>query len=225
MDRLRGQAEGDGRKSGAPDRTKLRAFLFRSGQWLESETADLTAALHAFLMVDIGSHQSSNEADVELADLDVVFRKIMIDAVLAFDAGKFIAFFSIDDTSGKSGLVHDLDDFGNTFDAGLPDKAWNGRGRHIDTKFEHVLSELARADLRSQPFKKDAGKPRVFFRKAVDAGIGQHLEIAGSASCLARRTSRDETVSFKSVEMLLHRAPADFEADRHLVDRKTRFTI
>src|SRR5580698_10356387 len=117
----------------------------------------------------------------------------MIDAVLALDAGKFIAFFSIDDLSGKSGLVHDLDDFSNTIDAGLADKARNGRGGHIDTKIEHIPSELARTDLRPQPFKKDAGKPRVFFRKAVDAGIGQYIEIAGSAASLTRRTSRDET--------------------------------
>src|ERR1700733_7961466 len=118
------------------------AFLFRSGQRLESETAGLAAALHAFLMIDIGPHQSTDKADVELTDLDVVLRKVMINAVLALDAGKFIAFFSIDDSSGKSGLVHDLDDFGNTIDAGLPDKARDGRGGHIDTKIEHISSEL-----------------------------------------------------------------------------------
>jgi len=50
-------------------------------------------------MIDIGSHQAADEADVELTDLDVVLRKIMIDAVLALDAGKFITFFSIDGSS------------------------------------------------------------------------------------------------------------------------------
>jgi len=37
-------------------------------------------------MIDIGPHQSADEADVELTHLDVVFRKIMIDAVLTLDA-------------------------------------------------------------------------------------------------------------------------------------------
>src|ERR1700691_1809545 len=121
-------------------------------------------------MVDIGPHQSADEADVELTDLDVVFRKIMIDAVLALDARKFITLFSVDYSSRKSGLVHDVDDFGNTLDASLADKPGNGRGGHIDTKIEHVSPELTGADLRSELFKKDTGKPRVFFGKVSAPG-------------------------------------------------------
>jgi hypothetical protein len=125
----------------------------------------LAAALHAFLMFDISSHQSTEEAEVELTDLDIVLRKVMKNAVLAFDAGKLVAVVSIDDFSSKSSLVHNLDDFGDTLDAVLPDKTWNSGGRRIDTKIEHISSELARADLSRSLSKRTRENHEYFFGK------------------------------------------------------------
>jgi hypothetical protein len=43
-------------------------------------------------MLDFRSHQAREKADVEAADLRVVFRQVVVDAVLAFHARQFAGF-------------------------------------------------------------------------------------------------------------------------------------
>ncbi|MGY3587081.1 hypothetical protein [Bradyrhizobium sp. USDA 4350] len=38
------------------------------GERLESEATALTAALHAFFVLDIGAHETADETDIESAD-------------------------------------------------------------------------------------------------------------------------------------------------------------
>jgi len=141
-------------------------------------------------MIDIGSHQAADEADVELTDLDVVLRKIMIDAVLALDAGKFITFFSIDDSSRQirfSFMILTISAI-RPLCRCLPDKARNGRGRHSHQD-QTYIARTRGADLR-RSLQQDAGKTTSIFSESCRCGIGQFIEIAGRPPVLRDELAR-----------------------------------
>src|SRR5262249_34201003 len=161
-------------QSSRPFALGLRRLLL-TGVRGEAEAADIAAAHHAFLMVDLGVGEGAEQTEVEMTDLRQLRRETVKDAIARLDRRPF-------GSGGDARLVAEILHDGGRGAGPLAEVGirWNSRSQapadvapHGGQLGAHTLA----ADLGGHAFDQQLGKPGVATREEFGPGSGQLLHL------------------------------------------------